>query len=474
MQWREVCDGIPAYERFLTVDELEDSAERLREQFPALVDLVEIGQSRAGHPIRALKIGAGPRRAVLFGCPHPNEPVGAMMLEYLSWRLAQDDELREKLGYTWYLVKTIDPDGTRLNEGWFRGPFTLFNYARHYYRPAGFEQVEWTFPIRYKTLVWEKPIPETQALMRLIDLARPGFMYSLHNAGFGGVYWYVSRPCPPLYERFHQIVREQGLPLSLGEPEMPFAKKYAQAIFEMPGTRDTYDYYEKYAGKDPATIISAGTSSVDYAREVAGSFVLVCEVPYFYDPRIEDTSPADISRREAVLASIEIDEKARSYVENIFTRIRDQLTRPSPFVTALTNFLRHGRDGLEAKRRWAKSDPELERPATVAEKFDNLQVTRFYRLLLLGLLHRAIEYQLAGSSEDQRTASPEDGLVASGCGAAGQLARVREEVYRELGERAAELESQLNWRPIPIRKLVAVQLASALEAARYAAEGGER
>jgi hypothetical protein len=44
--------------------------------------------------------------------------------------------------------------------------------------------------------------------------------------------------------------------------------------------------------------------------------------------------------------------------------------------------------------------------------------------------------------------------------------------YRELERRAAELESQLNWRPIPIRKLVAVQLASALEAAGYVTEGG--
>lgn len=455
MVWRDVCDAIPDYERFLTVDEMEESSERLRERYPGVAHLVDIGRSRAGHMIRALRIGSGPRRAVLFGCPHPNEPIGAMMLEYLSWRLAEDAGLREKLGYTWYLVKSIDPDGTRLNEGWFGGPFTLFNYARYYYRPAGFEQAEWTFPIRYKTLVWEKPIPETQALMHLIDLARPHFMYSLHNAGFGGVYWYVSRSCPPLYERFHGIAREQRVPLSLGEPEMPFAKKYAQAIFEMPGTRDTYDYYEKYAGKDPATIISAGTSSVDYAREVAGSFVLVCEVPYFYDPRIEDTSPADVSRREAVLASVEIDAQARDYVERVFARVRDRLAAPSPFVTALSDFLRHGREGLEAKRRWAESDPELARPATVAEKFDNLQVTRFYRLLLLGLLHRAIEHQLAAAR-----------------GWAGELETVRAEVYRELERRAAQLESQLNWRPIPIRKLVAVQLASALEAAGYVTEGG--
>ena len=64
-----------------------------------------------------------------------------MMLEYLSLRLAEDDSLRESLGYTWYLIKCIDPDGTRLNEGWFKGPFSIENYARHFYRPASFQQV---------------------------------------------------------------------------------------------------------------------------------------------------------------------------------------------------------------------------------------------------------------------------------------------------------------------------------------------
>jgi len=32
--------------------------------------------------------------------------------------------LREELGYTWHFIKSIDADGMRLNEGWFKGPFT--------------------------------------------------------------------------------------------------------------------------------------------------------------------------------------------------------------------------------------------------------------------------------------------------------------------------------------------------------------
>ncbi len=44
-----------------------------------------------------------------------------MMLEYLSEKLASDDEFRKSFDYTWYLIKSIDIDGTKLNENWFKG-----------------------------------------------------------------------------------------------------------------------------------------------------------------------------------------------------------------------------------------------------------------------------------------------------------------------------------------------------------------
>jgi hypothetical protein len=51
----------------------------------------------------------------------------------------------------------------RLNEGWFKGPFTPANYARHFFRPAPFDQVEWTFPDRVQTLKFDStPAGETR------------------------------------------------------------------------------------------------------------------------------------------------------------------------------------------------------------------------------------------------------------------------------------------------------------------------
>ena len=78
--------------------------------------------------------------------------------------------------YTWNIVKCIDPDGTRLNEGWFKGPFTVTNYAKNFYRPGGTQQAEWTFPVEYKNYSFFSPIAETQALMTAITALKPVFI----------------------------------------------------------------------------------------------------------------------------------------------------------------------------------------------------------------------------------------------------------------------------------------------------------
>ena len=172
--------------------------------------------------------------------------------------LAKDTALREELDCTFYLVKCIDPDGTRLNEGWFKGPFDFYTYARNFYRPAGKDLVEWTFPIEYKTLSFNSPLPETKALMQLIDMAEPHFLYSLHNAGFGGAYFYINKPIPGLYPDLHRSIEDLGIPLSQGEPEVPWAVTYAKAIYELTRSSDAYDYYAKYTEGDPATMVLQG------------------------------------------------------------------------------------------------------------------------------------------------------------------------------------------------------------------------
>ncbi len=446
-----ILEAVPDYRAFLTVDELKVSSRRLAARHPEAVQVLHTGSSRQGEAIEALKIGEGGRTALLFAMPHPNEPIGSMMLEALSARLAEDRSLRDALGYTWYLIKCIDPDGTRLNEGWFKGPFSVDNYARHYYRPPAFEQVEWTFPVDYKTLHFDDPMPETRALMCLIEDIRPDFIFSLHNSGFGGVYFYVSEDAPSLYEKLYSVVEGQDLPLHLGEPEMPYAIAHSKAVYAFPPIGTMYDFLEEQTGKDPAEILKGGTSSMDYARRYCDPFGLVCELPYFHNASIHDTSPSDMVRRDAILQGTAQDRADLEMLQAQYVAVEGELTLSSPFRVSIEEMLRTWPDRLAAHENWARTDPETERQATVAEKVDNLVIGRFYRLLSLGMFVRMLEAQLAAPGE-----SP--ALIPA-------LAKAKS----LFAERSSALEADLDYSIIPIQKLVRVQLGSALVAAEYAA-----
>lgn len=450
MDLRQIAHDIPNYDAFLTVDELNASTRALHAAYPELTQLRRVGETRSSDPIEMLTIKGGSKQALVFGGPHPNEPIGTMTIEYLSHRLCEDAALRDELGFTWHFIKCIDADGMRLNEGWFKGPFTPTNYARHFFRPASFDQVEWTFPIHYKTLRFDQPLPETQTLMRLIDEIQPHFIYSLHNAGFGGVYYYVSRDCAPLYPLFHELPSWYNLALELGEPEVPFAKTFAPAIYDMIRTTQFYDYLLQNGTPDPAAVIQSGMSSADYSDKY-GSFFLVVELPYFDDPRVNSQKLTNVLRRDAILQGLEIEDESDHWANEIMTQVRPMLTQETLITRAVSAFLKTSGDYRQAQRQWAASAEETNRPATEAEVFSNLLARKFYRLLIYGMLVRVLADELAAGNP------------------AVVIADTHAEASAKLDEMGADLEHQLNYRALPIRSLVGVQVCAGLATAQYLA-----
>ncbi len=452
MDLQQIAADIPDYQEFLTVDELNESSQRLREQYPALVSIREVGKTRSGDPIELLTIAGGDDNAFVFGGPHPNEPIGCLTIEYLSRRLCADDQLRAELGYTWRFIKSIDADGMRLNEGWFKGPFTPSNYARHFYRPARHEQVEWTFPIDYKTLKFDDPLPETRALMQVIDETKPKLLYSLHNAGFGGVYYYVSDECPALYDTFHQIPECFGLALDLGEPELSFAEPYAPAIYRMLTSNDMYDHLERHGVADPGAVIGFKASSAQYA-ERHGSFFLIVEMPYFDEPRVNDQSLTATIRRDAILQAMDIAVEHDDWIRGLHATVEGALSLDSPVRRALEDFLAMSAGFREADREWVMAAEDTNRPATQAELFSNLYTSRFYKLLNTGLLSRMLRDEIAAGNSSAAIVS------------ASEAARAR------LDEDGHALETALDYRAIPIRSLVGVQCCAGLATAAYLQSG---
>jgi len=446
MELQEILNQIPNYKEFMTIAELDDSSKKLAQSFNH-VELMEIGKSRGGRTIYCIKIGEGKENALLFAFPHPNEPIGSMSLEFLSQFLSKNPEFTKKTGYTWYLIKAIDIDGAILNEGWFKGEFTPIRYARNYYRPASFEQVEWSFPIIYKKLKFETPPPETQALMHLIQKVKPKFMYSLHNSGFGGVYFYISRGIGNLFGNLVNFVKKEHLPLHLGEPEAPYIKKLHDGIFQMFGIQKQYDYVESKGIENPQEFITCGTSSYDYLKSIASeeNFTLVCEMPYFYHNSIGDTSLTEFERRDLRLQSLEYKKNISIHSKKIFRHIRKFCDKSTRMYTAVEGYIKITRPGLELEINVTKLSSMYEGKATVSQAFDLNVSSRYYSLLIISMIVRLCKEAISIHPEKEI-----------------EITQIKNDLEKWIEQKINELLSGIKFEVIPIQKLVRVQIGSAL------------
>ncbi len=453
--FQRVIDEVPDYKTVLTNDEMDESSLKLAEEHPECVELIELCRTRAGKPLYCLKIGHGERNAVFLGAPHPNEPIGSMLLEYLSRRLAEDRALRDELGYTCWIVKAWDRDGMVLNEGWFKGPFTITNYARNFYRPTHLEQVDWTFPVDYKDLHYHSPIPETAAVMKLIDELRPEFMYTMHNSGFGGVYWYIYRDMPEIADDLRAGAEAQGVPLDMGEPEMPYCQLYSPAVYRLSTIRDKYDYMESCGLDDVGKRIIYGACSGEYAGRAYGTMTILNEMPYFFDPRISDMSESGRLFRDVVLEKLDFVSEANHHVLSSVAAVRKYIDPKDLFLRMIDEFCTESLS--EAERKSAMSDPAYGRKALVAEEFSAILVNKFYKLLNYGVLLRMIEKALA----DMKKAGEDDPEKLR------VLESEREKALGYFDRLAARLEKDIHYQAIPLKKLISIQLNSGFLTMEY-------
>jgi hypothetical protein len=328
-------------------------------------------------------------------------------------------------GVDWHVVPVADPDGTRLNEGWFKGPITREHYARNFYRPEGHQQVEWTFPFSTEGFSTGEPMPETKALMAAIDEVRPTVLASLHNGEMGGGYYYASEGAPEsYYRRLGEICLEHGIPLHLGDPETPFSEVLGPAVFTVPTAQQVHDFLVS-VGADPAGTVS-GSNSAEYAARVQPDVAGICiELPYWRDDRSDDTRPDPSGRslREVVLHGLDLQAQMEGQLRDLVERAQPE---PSPYLDAVVGFTASD-DYLEVQRQAALDNPEGDRPATVAEVFSVMDNVHMFRLRIGGMLLRALaddaqvrpeaEALFSGwcaeaAADDQAVAIPLEDLVA--------------------------------------------------------------
>jgi hypothetical protein len=436
----ELIGDVPDFDGFAGVDELIGGIHEIAASRPDVAAVRRVGTSRLGEPLWSLTVRGGPRHVVVFGAVHPNEPVGGWTSLHLARTLVADDALREALGCTWHVVPCIDPDGTRLNEPWFTPPLTMERYGRSFYRPAVDEQVEWTFPFAYKGFFFDRVMPETVALMRLIDETKPLLLCSLHNGEYGGVFYYLTESSARLNEQLAAIPAALGLPLHTGEGEAAFVEQAAPGVFRGITAEAEIDFLEEL-GLD-AELRGGGASSAAYAARY-GSVYLASEVPYWSNPDADDHTPLDVSYARLLAERGRSTGEAARVLSEVLESVRADLSVRSPHLRATESFLPHLRSAAAADLVRAEL-PEHDRPAVVAERFASTATAHSVRVRFGGMLLSALAGEIAVGNGTPAIRAGHARLAGAFTGW------------------AAEAEAEVAARPIPVRALVGVQFGALL------------
>jgi Zinc carboxypeptidase len=89
-----VLDKVDNYTEFLTVNELEGELKKFQRK--DLIKINQIGKSTSGRSILSAKIGNGKKSALVFGFPHPNEPIGSLTCLSLIKTISENEYLRNR------------------------------------------------------------------------------------------------------------------------------------------------------------------------------------------------------------------------------------------------------------------------------------------------------------------------------------------------------------------------------------------
>lgn len=393
--------------------ELQQRVHELADVHSAVCKMSVIGRSRQGHELPLLTVPGGTTSVLVVAGSHANEPVGGATILALAERVLAHPELRETV--TWHLMPSSDPDGLLLNEQWLIGtwPPTMEEYHRGFYRPSGADQPEWTFPFADGDLA---RLPETRALMEIIDATVPDTVVSLHSSDSGGSFYMITRGEAELVGVLAQAAARNGLPLERMPSDCIGLASPGDGVFVIPAPTPP----PASGSGDDAEWRPAGVSSVHYAARRNGSLGVVPEVPMWR------TTPITLSAGDGA----RFRESAAELCAGVLDRIEPAAT-PTPYLPAVRDLVKI----LKFMARVSREHPDQS-----ADQDLNLLVP----LRVSGMLLSHLDAQLA-VTPDHPVLRHERGLVEE-----------RFSTWLRAAEHALRPE------PIPLSQVVGYQLDTIL------------
>jgi len=175
---------------------------------------------------------------------------------------------------------------------------------------------------------------------------------------------------------------------------------------------------------------------------------MIAEVPCFTSDQVANTAPAGMSRGEAKLAGIALEQEHVAWLRTRYETASRLLSAESPWQRAVCGYLVDAARELPAEEEQARSEPAFRQPATVAQRFDSLHNRELLALCRLGQFGRMVA---AEEGRDMRLAA----LLAEVDG------RIRDRVDAVMGAAAI--------RAVPIRSRIQMQLGALLASMAYVA-----
>jgi hypothetical protein len=349
----QVLTLIPKFETFCSVDKLLTLLESLRHESRHMRVDVE-GTSVNGVPIYHVKCGTGSVKALIVGFPHPNEPIGGLTVFSLLTLLGQGNRQLVEANVEWHVVPCIDPDGAILNEGWSQKAFTLGTYMRNVHRPELRDQVECSFPIRHKRLIFNQPVHEARILQGLLERIQPDFYFSLHNnPGTGGAWYLLSHDIGErYYAALRTLLKQHHISLKTNPPFGDFCAQFSPGIKEPTHIAKYYDFLEKTV-PCPEEVLGGACSWEHLAKIKSDAVTFVAELPYLRHPSDASDRPTGQNLRQLKLR-VDSDNKFLSTVIlETWQKVREDLDTRSPFYRKILHGIISAKDKLyEGVRSW--------------------------------------------------------------------------------------------------------------------------
>nr|WP_239157995.1 M14 family zinc carboxypeptidase [Streptomyces sp. SID13726] len=271
---------------------MERRARTLARAAPGRLRLRQAGESRAGRPLWLLSAGHGERQILTVAGAHANEPVGGASALRLAALFARRPGLLEQLGCTWHFLLCLDPDGARLAHGWQpeEPAPSLTECHRFFYRPAFARQPE-SLPAPPGA-----PLPESAALLRLLDELRPVAQFTLHGIEFGGAFMMMTREVPGAARAFRETAAQLRVPVDLHPVDGPDWRLDPPGVLLLPDGHGAGE-------RDPSGYVADSTW---FHPRRHGTATVLIETPAWAVPAMSDARPvtdpyAEIARIGEVL-----------------------------------------------------------------------------------------------------------------------------------------------------------------------------